>query len=110
MLRKTHGMGLTTLERGPATMSSKQRTHPGYFLCSVLAEAYKEFAAKGQIRMHEEFQTLLDLYRAIDRSATAKRKHDCLILMIQILTEVPRWKVPGAPSVIRDTTMITVIG
>ena len=106
MLRKTYGSGLTTTERGPSAISSKQRTHPGYYICAVLAEAYKEFTEKGQIRMHEEFQTLLDIYRSTDKMSTAKRKQDALVLMIQILTEVPRWKVPGAASVIRDPLVL----
>jgi hypothetical protein len=106
MIRKSHGAGLSTMERGPATSNSKQRQHPGYFLCAVLAESYKEFAEKGQIRMHEEFQCLLDLYRSTDKFTTAKRKHDTLILLIQILTEVPRWKVPAAPSLIKDALVL----
>lgn len=52
-----YGAGLTSMDRGPATVGPKVRTHPGYFLCSVLAETYKEFVEKGQIRMREEFQT-----------------------------------------------------
>lgn len=105
-MRKTYHAGLSSVERGPATLGGKQRTHPGYFLCAVMAEAYKEFADKGQIRMHEEFQTLLDLYRSADKMNTAKRRQDALILMVQILTEVPRWKVPAAPSLVRDAVVL----
>jgi len=106
MLRKVYGAGLTSMDRGPATVGPKVRTHPGYFLCSVLAETYKEFVEKGQIRMHEEFQTLLDIYRSSEKSVNAKRKQDAHILLIQILTEVPRWKVPAAPTLVRDTIVL----
>jgi hypothetical protein len=106
MLRKVYGAGLSSMERGPATVGSKVRTHPGYFLCAVLAEAYKELVEKGQVRMHEEFQTLLDIYRSSEKSVNAKRKQDALILMIQILTEVPRWKVPAAPTLVKDTVVL----
>ena len=105
-LRKKFGAGMSTTERGPATMNSKARQHPGFFLCSILAEAYKEFAEKHQVRLHEEFQCLLDIYRSTDKLASAKRRQDALILMIQILTEVPRWRVPAAPSLIKDPIVL----
>lgn len=105
-MRKQYGMGLTSLERGPPTIPAKQRTAMGFFLCSVAAEVYKEFAAKNQMRMHEEFQCLLDLYRSADRHLSPKHKQDALILLYQLLTEVPRWKVPAAPSVIKDPVVL----
>ena len=106
LLRKRAGGGLTTFERGPATMSSKQRTNVSFFICSVAAEIYKELAAKNMIRMHEEFQALLDIYRSTDKHLGAARRQDALILMIQILTDVPRWKVPAAPSLVKDPIVL----
>jgi hypothetical protein len=94
--RKKLGGGLTTLERGPAQLKPQQKSSVGYYLIAVLAEVYKEFAAKGVIRMHEEFQTLLDIYRSPDPRNTQRRK------MVQILTDVPKWKVPAAPSLVPD--------
>ena len=105
-LRKEHSMGLTNMERGPATLPPKQRTAMGFFLCSVAAEVYKEFAEKGQMRMHEEFQALLDVYRSVDRRLTNKHKQDAMILLFQLLTEVPRWRVPAAPSLVRDPVVL----
>jgi hypothetical protein len=105
-MRKRLGGGLTTFERGPASLSSKQRTNVSFFICAVLAEAYKEFAAKGIIRMHEEFQTLLDVYRSTDKHIGAARRQDALVLMIQILTDVVRWKVPAAPSLVKDPIVL----
>jgi hypothetical protein len=105
-MRKQYGMGLTSLERGPPTIPAKQRTAMGFFLCSVAAEVYKEFAAKGMVRMHEEFQCLLDLYRSADKHLSPKHKQDAMILLYQLLTEVPRWKVPAAPSIIKDPVVL----
>jgi hypothetical protein len=104
--RKKYGAGLSTCDRGPATLPTKQRTAVGFYLCSVMAEVYKELAEKGQVRLHEEFQTLLDLYRSTDGTFPTKHKINCLILMIQILCEVPRWKVPAAPSLVADPTVL----
>ena len=106
IMRKKLGGGLSTYERGPASLNSKQRTNVSYFICSVLAEAYKEFAAKGIIRMHEEFQTLLDIYRSTDKHIGAARRQDALVLMIHILTDVVRWKVPAAPSLVKDPIVL----
>lgn len=104
LVRRLHKTGLSTMERGPA--DSKQRTAVAHFVCAVAAEAYKEFMAKGLVRMHEEFQTLLDLYRSSDKHFSATRRQDMLILILQILTEVPRWKVPAAPSLVRDPIVL----
>ena len=98
--RKKYGQGLTTAERGPATLKTAQRTGMGYYLAMILAEAYKEFAEKGMIRMNEEFQSLLDLYRSSD--TPPRRKMDTLAIMIQLLVEVPKWKVPAAPPIHQD--------
>ena len=98
LIKKKYGTGLSTYDRGPAT--SKQRTNTGYYLIAVLAELYKEHYAKGMIRMNEEFQALLDLYR--DQDTSQKHKGDIIAIMIQILTEVPKWKVPAAPSLVQD--------
>jgi hypothetical protein len=100
--REHQGYGLSNLERGSATASSKQKTHIGYFFILLLAELYKELSAKGLIRMTEEYQGLLNLYMNPDSSMTGKRKQDTLILAIQIICEVPRWKVPAAPGLITD--------
>ena len=71
-----------------------------------MAEVYKEFAEKGMVRMHEEFQALLDIYRSNDFRLTQRKKIDTMALMIQILTDVPKWKVPAAPSLVPDQTKL----
>lgn len=95
IMKKKHGAGLTTVERGIL----KNKTFVGYYIIAILAEVYKEFAEKGMVRMHEEFQSLLDIYRS---TYTQKRKIDTIIIMVQILTDVPKWKVPAAPSLVPD--------
>jgi hypothetical protein len=102
IIKKKYGSGLTTLDRGPPHLKAAQKASVGYYILSILAEVYKEFAEKGMVRMHEEFQALLDVYRAADPRNTQKRKMDTLAVMIQILTEVPKWKVPAAPSLVTD--------
>lgn len=102
LTKKKYQSGLTTAERGAST--SKQKTFVGYYLIAILAEVYKEFAEKGMVRMHEEFQTLLNIYRMPD--ASQKRKMDTMALMIQLLTDVPKWKVPAAPTLVSDATKL----
>ena len=104
LTKKKFGTGLTTLERGPPHLKPAQRSSVGYYLIAVLAEVYKEYAEKGMVRMHEEFQALLDLYRAPD--ASQKHKTDTMSVMIQILTDVPKWKVPAAPSLVQDQKVL----
>lgn len=106
IIKKKFGSGLTTIERGPAGLKPAQKSSVGYYLIAILAEVYKEFAEKGMVRMHEEFQALLDIYRAVDGKNTQRRKTDTIALMVQILTDVPKWKVPAAPSLVPDTTKL----
>jgi hypothetical protein len=100
--RKKFGSGLTTIERGPAHLKSAQRASVGFYLINILAEVYKEFAEKGMVRMHEEFQALLDIYRSTDFRIPPSKKLDTIGVMVQILTDVPKWKVPAAPSLVPD--------
>lgn len=106
IIKKKFGSGLTTLERGPAYLKPQQKTSVGFYIIAVLAEVYKEFAEKGMIRMHEEFQALLDIYRSADFKITQRKKLDTIGIMIQILTDVPKWKVPAAPSLVPDPTKL----
>jgi hypothetical protein len=107
-LRKENsGAGLSTLDRGPANLHTKQRTEVGYFLLQLFIEAYKEYASKNMIRMTEEFQALSELYKGTDKRIGSKGRRDILALMAQILCEVPRWKVPAAPTLIKDPAALS---
>ena len=103
MLRKElkGNAGLTTMDRGGGS-SKKQGAAVGQFIAAVLAEAYKDLAGRGFIRMNEEFQGLIDLYRCSDSRITGRRRQDTLVIMLQILTEVPRLRVPAAPELVKD--------
>lgn len=97
--KETKGASLTTYERG--TPGSKHKAGVGFFILSLFAETYKEFASKQLVRMHEEFQTLIDLWRNNKDIPGGAKKH-ILTVLTQILCEVPRWKVPAAPALIKD--------
>jgi hypothetical protein len=105
--KENNGAGLSTLDRGPANLSAKQRSEVGYFLVQLFVEAYKEYAAKGMVRMNEEFQAFAELYRGSDKRIGSKGRRDILALMAQILCEVPRWKVPASPTLIKDPAALS---
>jgi hypothetical protein len=97
--KEVKGGNLTSYDRG--TPGSKQKTGVGFFILALYAETYKEFASKGLVRMHEEFQTLVDLWRG-GKDIQGGAKKQILTVLTQILCEVPRWKVPAAPALIKD--------
>lgn len=99
------GPGLSTLDRGPP--GGKGKNNVGFFIAFVLAEGYKELAGRGVLKMHEEVQTILDLYRTADSRLTARRRTELLFLLVQILTEVPRWRVQSAPTLIKDPIVLS---
>ena len=105
--KETKGHGLSTKERGPAAIGSrsvapKQRSDAGHFVAALLGEIYKELAGKALIRMHEEFGELMRLWRSGEHRMPARFQRDCLALMALIVSEVPRWKVPAAPTLVED--------
>jgi hypothetical protein len=51
--------------------------------------------------MHEEFQSLMDLWRG-GKDIQGGSKKQILTVLTQILCEVPRWKIPAAPALIHD--------
>jgi len=97
--KEVKGGNLTSYERGAP--GSKQKAGVGFFVLALYAETYKEFASKGLARMHEEFQALMDLWRS-GKDIQGGAKKQILTVLTQILCEVPRWKVPAAPALIRD--------
>jgi hypothetical protein len=98
LAKKQYGSGLSTAERAPAT--SKNRSAVGFYLVNVLTQLYKEMAETAQVRLHQEFQALIDLYR--DHDTSQKHRNDLIGIMVQLLCEVPKWKVPAAPSLVQD--------
>jgi len=105
--KETKGHGLSTKERGPATLPPKQRSDAGHFVAELLGIIYKEFAAQNLLRMHEEFGELMRLWRNGEKRMAVRLRRDCLGLMCLIVCEVPRWKVPAAPSLISDPVRLS---
>jgi hypothetical protein len=102
--KEVKGGTLTTVDRGGG---GKAKSGVGFFLLAVFSEIYKELMTKGVVRMHEEFQTLLDLWRNGDKRVQGGAKKQILTVLVQILCEVPRWKVPAAPTLIKDPVALT---
>ena len=102
VVKKAYSSGLSTMERGPVT--SKNRTHVGYYMVNILIELYKEMAEKGQVRLHQEYQALADIYR--DPDTSQKHKSDLIAMMITILIEYPKMRVPGCPSLVQDSATL----
>lgn len=101
-LKKETRGSLSTLERGPPELAPKARVHISFFFEELLTELYKDFQLKGLVRMNEEFSGLLRIFRTPNKQITQRRRTDCLCLCIQILCEVPKWKVAGAPTLVAD--------
>jgi hypothetical protein len=108
-VRKTmNGLGsLTTSRRSGLGGAKVDKSEIGFYIAAVLAEAYKDLARRGLVRMHEEFQELLNLWRGKQARLSAKQKQECLAFMILVITEVPRWKVPAAQPLIKDPTVMS---
>jgi len=102
-LRKDGGGSLSTLERGPPQWTGKrQRSHVGFYIAALLGEIYKELTPKHGLRMSEEMTAILQLFSFPNKQLSQKRRVDLLCLAIQIVCEVPRWKVPAAPALVKD--------
>lgn len=100
--KETKGNGLSTKERGLASSNQKAKCDAGHFVAAVLLEIYKELANSNTVRMNEEFGELYRLWRGGEGRMAARLRRDCLGLMALICCEVPRWKVPAAPSLVAD--------
>ena len=104
---KVNKSGLTNIERGPITLNARLRTDVSFFILHLYSEMYKEIAAKGLIRMNEEFQMLIDIWKAPPKGLGGGAKKQILILLTQILIEVPRWKIPAAEPLIKDPVYLS---
>lgn len=105
--KKIHGSHLSGVDRGAPGGKGKQKHDVVFFFVDLCAECYKDYASRQMIRMNEEFQCILDLIRSNDPNIGSRYRKDLLFLCIQILCEVPRWKVPAAPSLIKDPVVMT---
>jgi hypothetical protein len=78
-----------------------------YFILQLFGEMYREFAAKQMIRMNEETTTLVGLWTMPPKGLGATARRQILTILTQILTEVPKWKVPAAPALIKDPLQLS---
>jgi hypothetical protein len=101
------GYTLTTARRTGNGSMKADKGETGYYIAAVLAEAYKDLARRGLVRMHEEFQSLIDLWRGKQARLSLKQKQECLALMVLVISEVPRWKVPAAEPLIKDAIIMS---
>jgi hypothetical protein len=101
------GYSLTTMRRTGNGSVKPDKTEIGYFVAAVLAEAYKDLARRNLIRMHEEFQGLIDLWRGKQERLSLKQKQECLALMILVISEVPTWKIPATQALIKDPVVMS---
>ncbi len=106
MVKKEMGGGLTTNDHG-INGGKKAKASPVHFLFKCCIEKYKEMAAKGLLRMNDEVQALATLYiNAPPALLTGRRKLDIVIILLQVLCEVPKWKVPAAGPVVKDPVVL----
>jgi hypothetical protein len=100
--KQNKGASLSTIARGP------DGSHDvGHYIAALFVEAYKDLAARQLIRMNEELAVLVDLWRGGDARISPSGRRHILGLLGQILCEIPRWKVPAAPALIKDPVQVS---
>ena len=102
-----NGYTMTTNRRSGSGSMKSDKNEIGYYVAAILAEAYKDLARRGIIRMHEEYQALLNLWKGKQKRLSSRQRQECLAIMITVISEVPRWKVPGAQPLIKDPIVMT---
>jgi hypothetical protein len=102
-----NGFSLTTSRRSGNGSMKVDKYEIGHYIAAILAEGYKDLARRGLIRMHEEFQALIHLWKGKQPRLTSRQRQECLAIMILVISEVPRWKVPAAQPLIKDPTIMT---
>lgn len=105
--KETKVTGLTNIERGAAGTNKKIATDAGHFLCAVMVELYRDMTARGVLKMNEEFQELVRLWRGGEHRMASRFRRDCLGLMAMILCEVPKWKNPQSPQLVPDPVRLS---
>jgi hypothetical protein len=94
---------LTTIDR---SVNGKGKGDISYYFLAILSEIYKELGRKQLIRMNEEMQSLVDLFRSTDIKFSTSFKKNLLGIIAQIVCEVPRWKIPAANPLIKDPVVL----
>lgn len=100
---------LSNVDRGLTGGKGKSGQEVGQFIVALFQEIYNEFASKQMIRMNEEFSCLIRLYKGYEIKLTNPQKKQIIAVLGQILCEVPRWKVPAAPPLVKDPILVSRI-
>lgn len=98
---------LSNIDRGLAGGKGKSGQEVGQYIVALFNEIYTEFSTKNIIRMNEEFASLIRLYKGYDIKLSNSQKKQLIAIMGQILCEVPRWKVPAAPPLVKDPIFVS---
>ena len=110
-IRKDSGGGLTTSDHGIAlSKGGKGKANPIHFLFLCAWEFYKELATATPpvIKMNDEVSALVYLYKTAPTSIlTGRKRTELLIILLQVLCEVPKWKNPVAGPVFKDPVHIS---
>jgi hypothetical protein len=104
---ENNGYSLTTQRRSGGGSIKIDKNEIGYYIAAILVEGYKDLARRGIVRMHEEFQALLDLWKGKQKRLSSRQRQECLAIMILVISEVPRWKVPAAQPLVKDATVMS---
>lgn len=110
MLKKENsGGGLTTSDHGIAlSKSAKGRASPIHFLFICAVETYKEMAATGIIKMNDEIRAISWLYTSAPTTVlTGRKRMELLVILLQVLCEVPKWKTPAATPLVKDPVLLS---
>ena len=105
--KKKYGTNIVQLERGPSHLPSKQRASIGFYICAILVEIYKNIHERGILKMNEEFQTIVDIYYGADPCINSRIKTICIILMIEIMSDVPKWKLSSSPQLVKNPDLVS---
>jgi hypothetical protein len=105
--KENKGYSLSTARRAGGASAKIDKAEIGYYIAAILVEAYKDLARRGAIRMNEEFQALVDLWRGKQSRLSMRQRQESLALMALAIAEVPRWKVPAAQPLIKDPTIMS---
>ncbi len=116
-LKKETGGGLTNSDHGIAVSTKgKGRATPVNFLFLCAIEYYKELSAAGgplsrtpqSAGLHDEVKAIFNLYTQAPTSLlTGRKRMELLVIMLQLLCEVPKWKIVAAPPVVKDALQMT---
>jgi hypothetical protein len=108
ILKKEHKQAtLSNVDRGLAGGKGKVGQEVGQYIIALFHEVSHELTSKNMLRMTEEINCLVQLYKGYDIKLSPSQKKQIMAVLGQILCEAPRWKVPAAPPLVKDPIVIS---